>query len=171
MSVFTPESGCSAERESVGINSRIQEFNCERAVTYRIVLSAYLFKVQPRNAQILFFENPRRGGAAPRDKEIQNLRARVGAGAVLGRCRAGTIAGRRRNAYCRSVGAGGMTACVLAPSATVPQPGRDSINGDVDSLHELVVSFSAARFCAAMGLPTPLAEPMTDAWTTDGLPP
>ena len=44
MSVFTPESGCSAERESVGINSRIQEFNCERAVTYRIVLSAYLFK-------------------------------------------------------------------------------------------------------------------------------
>jgi hypothetical protein len=54
MSVFTPESGCSAERESVGINSRIQEFNCERAVTYRIVLSAYLFKVQPGNAQILF---------------------------------------------------------------------------------------------------------------------
>jgi hypothetical protein len=44
MSVFIPESGCSAERESVGINSRIQEFNCERAVTYRIVLSAYLFK-------------------------------------------------------------------------------------------------------------------------------
>ena len=58
MSVFTPESGCSAERESVGINSRIQEFNCERAVTYRIVLSAYLFKVQPGNAQILFSENP-----------------------------------------------------------------------------------------------------------------
>jgi hypothetical protein len=52
MSVFTPESGCSAERESVGINSRIQEFNCERAVTYRIVLSAYLFKVQPGNAQL-----------------------------------------------------------------------------------------------------------------------
>ena len=175
MSVFTPESGCSAERESVGINSRIQEFNCERAVTYRIVLSAYLFKVQPRNAQILFFENPRRGGAAPRDKEIQNLRARVGAGQSWGTAApaaiAATASGRRRNAYCRSVGAGGMTACVLAPSATVPQPGRDSINGDVDSLHELVVSFSAARFCAAMGLPTPLAEPMTDAWTTDGLPP
>jgi hypothetical protein len=49
---------CSAERESVGINSRIQEFNCERAVTYRIVLSAYLFKVQPGNAQILFSGNP-----------------------------------------------------------------------------------------------------------------
>jgi hypothetical protein len=32
-----------------------------------------------------------------------------------------------------------MTAYVLAPSAAVPQPGRDSINGDVDSLHELVV--------------------------------
>jgi Flp pilus assembly protein TadD len=31
-------------------------------------------------------------------------------------------------------------------------------------------SFSAARFCAATGLPTPLAEPMTDAWTTAGLP-
>ena len=34
-----------------------------------------------------------------------------------------------------------------------------------------IPSFSAARFCAAMGLPTPLAEPMTDAWTTAGLPP
>jgi hypothetical protein len=33
------ESGYSAERESVGINSRVQELNCERAVTYRIVLS------------------------------------------------------------------------------------------------------------------------------------
>lgn len=32
-------------------------------------------------------------------------------------------------------------------------------------------SFSAARFCAATGLPTPLAEPLTDAWTTAGLPP
>jgi Flp pilus assembly protein TadD len=32
-------------------------------------------------------------------------------------------------------------------------------------------SFSAARLCAAIGLPTPLAEPMTDAWTTAGLPP
>jgi tetratricopeptide (TPR) repeat protein len=32
-------------------------------------------------------------------------------------------------------------------------------------------SFSAARFCAATGFPTPLAEPMTDAWTTAGLPP
>jgi TolB-like protein len=32
-------------------------------------------------------------------------------------------------------------------------------------------SFSAARFCAAIGLPTPLAETMTDAWTTAGLPP
>ena len=30
-------------------------------------------------------------------------------------------------------------------------------------------SFSAARFCAATGLPTPLAEQMTDAWTTAGL--
>jgi hypothetical protein len=48
---------------------------------------------------------------------------------------AATASGRRCNAYCRSVGAGGMTACVLAPSAAVPQPGRDSINGDVDSLH------------------------------------
>ena len=35
----------------------------------------------------------------------------------------------------------------------------------------LDTSFSAARFCAAAGLPTPLAEPMTDAWTTAGLPP
>src|SRR6516162_175349 len=142
MSVFTSEGGCSAERESVGINSRIQEFNCERAVTSRIVLSAYLFKVQPRNAQILFFENPRRGGAAPRDKAIQKLRARVGAvvlGAAAPAAIAATASGRRRNAYCLSVGAGGMTACVLAPSAAVPQPGRDSINGDVDSLHKLVV--------------------------------
>jgi tetratricopeptide (TPR) repeat protein len=32
-------------------------------------------------------------------------------------------------------------------------------------------SFGAARFCAAAGLPTALAEPMTDAWTTAGLPP
>jgi adenylate cyclase len=32
-------------------------------------------------------------------------------------------------------------------------------------------SFSAARFCAATGLPTALAEAMTDAWTTAGLPP
>jgi TolB-like protein len=32
-------------------------------------------------------------------------------------------------------------------------------------------SFSAARFCVATGLPSPLAEPMTDAWTTAGLPP
>jgi tetratricopeptide (TPR) repeat protein len=32
-------------------------------------------------------------------------------------------------------------------------------------------SFSAARFCAVTGLPTPLAEPLTDAWTTAGLPP
>jgi TolB-like protein len=32
-------------------------------------------------------------------------------------------------------------------------------------------SFSAARFCAATGLPTALAEPMTDAWTSAGLPP
>src|SRR5262245_50784328 len=68
---------------------------------------------------------------------------RVGAvqswGAAAPAAIAATASGRRRNAYCRSVGAGGMTACVLAPSATVPQPGRDSINGDVDSLHELVV--------------------------------
>ena len=34
-----------------------------------------------------------------------------------------------------------------------------------------IPSFSAARFCTAMGLPTPLAEPMTDAWITAGLPP
>jgi adenylate cyclase len=32
-------------------------------------------------------------------------------------------------------------------------------------------SFNAGRFCAATGLATPLAEPMTDAWTTAGLPP
>ena len=32
-------------------------------------------------------------------------------------------------------------------------------------------AFSAARFCAATGLPPPLAEPLTDAWTTAGLPP
>jgi TolB-like protein/Tfp pilus assembly protein PilF len=31
--------------------------------------------------------------------------------------------------------------------------------------------FSAGRVCAALGLPTPLAEPITDAWTTAGLPP
>ena len=33
-----------------------------------------------------------------------------------------------------------------------------------------IPSFSAARLCAAIGLPAPLAEPMTDAWTTAGLP-
>jgi hypothetical protein len=41
---ITLESGCSAERESVGINSRIQELNCERAVTYHIVLSDKLIQ-------------------------------------------------------------------------------------------------------------------------------
>ena len=35
----------------------------------------------------------------------------------------------------------------------------------------LAPSFSAARFCAATGLPTALAEPITDAWITAGLPP
>jgi hypothetical protein len=35
----TPEDGCSSERESVGVNSRIQEFNCERAIPYHTVLS------------------------------------------------------------------------------------------------------------------------------------
>jgi hypothetical protein len=33
----------------------------------------------------------------------------------------------------------GVTRKVNRDSAAVPQPGRDSINGDVDSLHELVV--------------------------------
>ena len=32
-------------------------------------------------------------------------------------------------------------------------------------------SFSAARFCAATGLPTPLAEPLAEAWSVAGLPP
>jgi TolB-like protein len=32
-------------------------------------------------------------------------------------------------------------------------------------------SFSAARFCTAIGIPIVLAEPLTDAWTTAGLPP
>ena len=32
-------------------------------------------------------------------------------------------------------------------------------------------SFSTARFCAAIGLPTALAEPLADAWSTAGLPP
>ena len=32
-------------------------------------------------------------------------------------------------------------------------------------------SFSAARFCAAFGLPTALAEPLADAWSAAGLPP
>src|SRR5262249_16790831 len=39
-----PQSGCSAERESVGVNSRIQELNCECAVTYHIVLSDKLIQ-------------------------------------------------------------------------------------------------------------------------------
>jgi hypothetical protein len=38
MSVFTPESGCSAERESVGLNARIEKFDFERAVGDRAVL-------------------------------------------------------------------------------------------------------------------------------------
>src|SRR5262249_23794157 len=41
---FTPKSGCSPERESVGVNSRIQELNCERVVTYHIVLSDKLIQ-------------------------------------------------------------------------------------------------------------------------------
>jgi len=41
---FTLKAGCSAERESVGINSRIQELNCERAVTYHVVLSDKLIQ-------------------------------------------------------------------------------------------------------------------------------
>jgi adenylate cyclase len=32
-------------------------------------------------------------------------------------------------------------------------------------------TFSAARFCAALGLPTALAEPITGAWSAAGLPP
>ena len=32
-------------------------------------------------------------------------------------------------------------------------------------------SFSASRFCGTLGLPTALAEPMADAWSTAGLPP
>ncbi|MGD0419052.1 MAG: winged helix-turn-helix domain-containing tetratricopeptide repeat protein [Xanthobacteraceae bacterium] len=32
-------------------------------------------------------------------------------------------------------------------------------------------TFSAARFCAALGLPTALVEPITDAWSAAGLPP
>ena len=32
-------------------------------------------------------------------------------------------------------------------------------------------SFSASRFCVTLGLPTALAEPMADAWSTAGLPP
>ncbi len=32
-------------------------------------------------------------------------------------------------------------------------------------------SFSAARFCAALGLPIALAEPLADAWSAAGLPP
>jgi TolB-like protein len=32
-------------------------------------------------------------------------------------------------------------------------------------------SFSAAKFCAAIGLPTALAEPLTEAWSAAGLPP
>jgi len=32
-------------------------------------------------------------------------------------------------------------------------------------------SFSAARFCAAIGLPIALAEPLADAWSAAGLPP
>src|SRR6516164_9493172 len=39
-----PESGCSTERESVGLNSRIQELNCERAVTYHVILSDKLIQ-------------------------------------------------------------------------------------------------------------------------------
>jgi hypothetical protein len=32
-------------------------------------------------------------------------------------------------------------------------------------------SFSAARFCAAIGLPPALAEPIAEAWSAAGLPP
>jgi adenylate cyclase len=32
-------------------------------------------------------------------------------------------------------------------------------------------SFSAARFCSAIGIPVTLAEPLTEAWSTAGLPP
>src|SRR5262249_36700748 len=39
-----PQGGWSAERESVGMNSRIQELNYEHAVTYRIVLSDKLIQ-------------------------------------------------------------------------------------------------------------------------------
>src|SRR5215472_17775668 len=39
-----PESGCSAERESVGMNARIQELNCERTVTDHVVLSDKLIQ-------------------------------------------------------------------------------------------------------------------------------
>jgi hypothetical protein len=38
------ESECSAECESVGMNSRIQKLNCERAVTYHIILSDELIQ-------------------------------------------------------------------------------------------------------------------------------
>ena len=37
--VLTNESGCSTEREGVGMNPRIQELNCERAIPYHTVLS------------------------------------------------------------------------------------------------------------------------------------
>src|SRR6516225_10121419 len=43
-SMFLPESGCSAECESVGMNSSIQELNCERAVTYHVILSDKLIQ-------------------------------------------------------------------------------------------------------------------------------
>jgi hypothetical protein len=40
----TPEGGCSSERESIGMNTRIQELNCERAIPYHTVLSDELIQ-------------------------------------------------------------------------------------------------------------------------------
>jgi hypothetical protein len=42
--LFVPEGGCSTERESISMNSRIQELNCERAIPYYTALSDKLIQ-------------------------------------------------------------------------------------------------------------------------------
>ena len=57
-----------------------------------------------------------------------------------------------------------------AAAASAKSAHRRSESGS----REVVVldpSFSASRFCVTLGLPTALAEPMADAWSTAGPPP
>ena len=76
-------------------------------------------------------------------------------------------AGRRS---VRAIPSSSVTRSVLA--AALAKLGRiEEAKAVAPQVLALDPSFSAARFCAAIGLPAPLAEPMTDAWTTAGLPP